>query len=151
MGAEEKTNTIALPSFLLSSPSEPELQQALVPVVKELVPVRRPVWGQLCLCPLRPRRLRCTPQRLQKEGGGQTSGTPQAPSGAAKHCAASLQGYPAPPGPGATPGPAAAAGALRHAAEPVPAPRVAPPPALLPPASSSVSHAPTPAEQCLVR
>ncbi|XFF87427.1 hypothetical protein AB1E18_013646 [Capra hircus] len=36
-----------------SSPSEPELQQALVPVVKELVPVRRPVWGQLCLCPLR--------------------------------------------------------------------------------------------------
>ncbi|XP_043292103.1 protein KASH5 isoform X3 [Cervus canadensis] len=43
-----------------SSPSEPELQQALVPVVKELVPVRRPVWGQLCLCPLRPRRLRVT-------------------------------------------------------------------------------------------
>ncbi|XP_043292101.1 protein KASH5 isoform X2 [Cervus canadensis] len=42
------------------SPSEPELQQALVPVVKELVPVRRPVWGQLCLCPLRPRRLRVT-------------------------------------------------------------------------------------------
>ncbi|XP_038384172.1 protein KASH5 isoform X6 [Canis lupus familiaris] len=36
-----------------SSPAEPELQQALVPVVKELVPVRRPVWGQvhgqLCL------------------------------------------------------------------------------------------------------
>ncbi|XP_070306628.1 protein KASH5 isoform X4 [Odocoileus virginianus] len=41
-----------------SSPSEPELQQALVPVVKELVPVRRPVWGQLCLCPPRPQLLR---------------------------------------------------------------------------------------------
>ncbi|XP_025125301.3 protein KASH5 isoform X6 [Bubalus bubalis] len=43
-----------------SSPSEPELQQALVPVVKELVPVRRPVWDQLCLCPLHLRRLRVT-------------------------------------------------------------------------------------------
>ncbi|XP_069405495.1 protein KASH5 isoform X5 [Ovis canadensis] len=65
-----------------SSPSEPELQQALVPVVKELVPVRRPVWGQLCLCPLRLQWLRCTPQHLQKEGGGQTSGhhgLPRAP------------------------------------------------------------------------
>uniref|UniRef100_A0A452G9B3 KASH domain containing 5 n=1 Tax=Capra hircus TaxID=9925 RepID=A0A452G9B3_CAPHI len=47
-----------------SSPSEPELQQALVPVVKELVPVRRPVWGQLCLCPLRLRWLRCTPHTV---------------------------------------------------------------------------------------
>uniref|UniRef100_A0AC11D927 KASH domain containing 5 n=1 Tax=Ovis aries TaxID=9940 RepID=A0AC11D927_SHEEP len=65
-----------------SSPSEPELQQALVPVVKELVPVRRPVWGQLCLCPLRLQWLRCTPQHLEKEGGGQTSGhhgLPRAP------------------------------------------------------------------------
>ncbi|DAA19646.1 TPA: coiled-coil domain-containing protein 155 [Bos taurus] len=43
-----------------SSPSEPELQQALVPMVKELVPVRRPVWGQLCLWPLHLRRLRVT-------------------------------------------------------------------------------------------
>ncbi|XP_055267595.1 protein KASH5 isoform X2 [Moschus berezovskii] len=42
------------------SPSEPELQQALVPVVKELVSVRSPVWGQLCLCTLRPRQLRVT-------------------------------------------------------------------------------------------
>ncbi|XP_070627571.1 protein KASH5 isoform X2 [Bos indicus] len=43
-----------------SSPSEPQLQQALVPMVKELVPVRRPVWGQLCLWPLHLRRLRVT-------------------------------------------------------------------------------------------
>ncbi|XP_061029404.1 protein KASH5 [Eubalaena glacialis] len=41
-------------------PSEPELQQALVPVVKELVPVRRPVWGHLCLRPLHPQQLRVT-------------------------------------------------------------------------------------------
>eukprot|EP00069_Balaena_mysticetus_P009783 bmy_06386T0 len=43
-----------------SRPSEPELQQALVPVVKELVPVRRPVWGHLCLRPLHPQQLRVT-------------------------------------------------------------------------------------------
>uniref|UniRef100_A0A4W2IFE6 KASH domain containing 5 n=1 Tax=Bos indicus x Bos taurus TaxID=30522 RepID=A0A4W2IFE6_BOBOX len=43
-----------------SSPSEPELQQALVPMVKELVPVRRLVWGQLCLWPLHLRWLRVT-------------------------------------------------------------------------------------------
>ncbi|XP_038384176.1 protein KASH5 isoform X10 [Canis lupus familiaris] len=42
-----------IPGSPPESPAEPELQQALVPVVKELVPVRRPVWGQvhgqLCL------------------------------------------------------------------------------------------------------
>ncbi|XP_032341426.1 protein KASH5 isoform X2 [Camelus ferus] len=57
-----------------SCPSEPDLQQALVPVVKELVPDRRPVWSQLCLQPLHPQQLRFTPRYLQKEGGGQTSG-----------------------------------------------------------------------------
>uniref|UniRef100_A0A8P0N6J5 KASH domain containing 5 n=1 Tax=Canis lupus familiaris TaxID=9615 RepID=A0A8P0N6J5_CANLF len=44
-----------IPGSPPESPAEPELQQALVPVVKELVPVRRPVWGQvhgqLCLPP----------------------------------------------------------------------------------------------------
>uniref|UniRef100_A0A8C6ES30 KASH domain containing 5 n=1 Tax=Marmota marmota marmota TaxID=9994 RepID=A0A8C6ES30_MARMA len=40
-----------------SSSVESEFQQALVPVVKELVPVRRP-WGQSCL---HPQRLRCHP------------------------------------------------------------------------------------------
>ncbi|EPY89120.1 coiled-coil domain-containing protein 155-like protein [Camelus ferus] len=41
---------------------EPDLQQALVPVVKELVPDRRPVWSQLCLQPLHPQQLRFTPR-----------------------------------------------------------------------------------------
>ncbi|KAI5759620.1 KASH5 [Gulo gulo luscus] len=36
------------------SPTEPEPQQALVPVPRELVPIRRPGWGQLCLPPLQP-------------------------------------------------------------------------------------------------
>ncbi|CAD7692360.1 unnamed protein product [Nyctereutes procyonoides] len=61
-----------------SSPAEPELQQALVPVVKELVPVRRPVWGQvygqLCLPTMYHQPLRCTPERLQKESGSHTVG-----------------------------------------------------------------------------
>ncbi|XP_026935984.1 protein KASH5 isoform X2 [Sagmatias obliquidens] len=130
-------------------PSEPELQQALVPVVKELVPVRRPVWGHLCLRPLHPQQLRCTPRRLQKEGDGQTGhfrdtmGSPGPP----KHCAASPQSHSAPADPGASPGPAAAAAtataaaALGPAAGPVPDPHLAPPPALLPPAASSVRHA----------
>ncbi|XP_074172208.1 protein KASH5 isoform X5 [Rhinolophus sinicus] len=43
-----------------SSPAKPDLQQALVPVEKELVPVRRPVWGQFCLYPLYPQQLRVT-------------------------------------------------------------------------------------------
>nr|XP_033700526.1 protein KASH5 isoform X7 [Tursiops truncatus] len=132
-----------------SRPSEPELQQALVPVVKELVPVRRPVWGHLCLRPLHPQQLRCTPRRLQKEGDGQTGhfrdtmGSPGPP----KHCAASPQSHSAPADPGASPGPAAAAAtataaaALGPAAGPVPDPHLAPPPALLPPAASSVRHA----------
>nr|XP_030729429.1 protein KASH5 isoform X6 [Globicephala melas] len=132
-----------------SRPSEPELQQALVPVVKELVPVRRPVWGHLCLRPLHPQQLRCTPRHLQKEGDGQTGhfrdtmGSPGPP----KHCAASPQSHSAPADPGASPGPAAAAAtataaaALGPAAGPVPDPHLAPPPALLPPAASSVRHA----------
>ncbi|XP_055093253.2 protein KASH5 isoform X3 [Symphalangus syndactylus] len=40
-----------------SRPAQRELQQALVPVMKELVPVRRRAWGQLCLPP---QRLRVT-------------------------------------------------------------------------------------------
>ncbi|KAF0872337.1 KASH5 protein, partial [Crocuta crocuta] len=40
------------------SPAEPDLQRALVPVLKELVPVRRPDRGQLCLAPLHPQPLR---------------------------------------------------------------------------------------------
>lgn len=68
----------ALLSFLSSSPAEPELQQALVPVVKELVPVRRPVWGQvhgqLCLPTMYHQPLRCAPERLQKESGSHTVG-----------------------------------------------------------------------------
>ncbi|XP_058281571.1 protein KASH5 isoform X5 [Hylobates moloch] len=40
-----------------SRPVQRELQQALVPVMKELVPVRRRAWGQLCLPP---QRLRVT-------------------------------------------------------------------------------------------
>nr|XP_011766438.1 protein KASH5 isoform X8 [Macaca nemestrina]XP_011766439.1 protein KASH5 isoform X8 [Macaca nemestrina] len=40
-----------------SRPAQQELQQALVPVMKELVPVRRRPWGQLCLPP---QRLRVT-------------------------------------------------------------------------------------------
>ncbi|XP_070943550.1 protein KASH5 isoform X3 [Macaca nemestrina] len=40
-----------------SRPEQQELQQALVPVMKELVPVRRRPWGQLCLPP---QRLRVT-------------------------------------------------------------------------------------------
>ncbi|XP_022379652.1 protein KASH5 isoform X2 [Enhydra lutris kenyoni] len=42
------------------SPTEPEPQQALVPVPRELVPVRRPGWGQLCLPSLQPEPLRIT-------------------------------------------------------------------------------------------
>ncbi|XP_057569383.1 protein KASH5 isoform X2 [Hippopotamus amphibius kiboko] len=129
-----------------SSPSDPELQQALVPVVKELVPIRRPVWGQLCLCPLHPQQLRCTPRHLQKKGGSHTSGHCRdimgSPGCPPKRCRASPQGHSAPTDPGASPGPAAAAAALGPASGPVPAPHLAPPPALLPPASSSVSHAP---------
>ncbi|KAB1273901.1 Protein KASH5 [Camelus dromedarius] len=49
-----------------SCPSEPDLQQALVPVVKELVPDRRPVWSQLCLQPLHPQQLRFTPRRVSR-------------------------------------------------------------------------------------
>nr|KAF6409259.1 hypothetical protein HJG63_002223 [Rousettus aegyptiacus] len=41
-----------------SSPASSDPQRALVPVEKELVPVRRPGWGQLCLCPLHPQQLR---------------------------------------------------------------------------------------------
>ncbi|KAB0402099.1 hypothetical protein E2I00_012646, partial [Balaenoptera physalus] len=55
-------------------------------------PERRPVWGHLCLRPLHPQQLRCTPRRLQREGDGQTSGhcrdTLGSP-GPPKHCAAS--------------------------------------------------------------
>nr|KAF6409254.1 hypothetical protein HJG63_002223 [Rousettus aegyptiacus] len=40
------------------SPASSDPQRALVPVEKELVPVRRPGWGQLCLCPLHPQQLR---------------------------------------------------------------------------------------------
>ncbi|GAB5581781.1 protein KASH5 isoform X7 [Prionailurus iriomotensis] len=43
-----------------SIPAKPDLQRALVPVVKELVPVSRPDWGQLCLAPLHPQPLRVT-------------------------------------------------------------------------------------------
>ncbi|XP_058136564.1 protein KASH5 isoform X6 [Dasypus novemcinctus] len=39
------------------SPAEPQLQQALVPVLKELAPVTRH-WEQLCLAPLYPQPLR---------------------------------------------------------------------------------------------
>ncbi|EPQ15985.1 Coiled-coil domain-containing protein 155 [Myotis brandtii] len=42
-----------------SSPSQPDLQHALVPVERKLVPVRRPVWSHFCLCPLHPQ-----PQQL---------------------------------------------------------------------------------------
>ncbi|XP_011801780.1 PREDICTED: protein KASH5 [Colobus angolensis palliatus] len=53
------------PGDILESPPErpaqQELQQALVPVMKELVPVRRRPWGQLCLPP---QRLRVTPHPL---------------------------------------------------------------------------------------
>nr|XP_025705690.1 protein KASH5 isoform X5 [Callorhinus ursinus] len=72
-----------------SSPAEPKPRQALVPVRKELVPVGRPVSGQLCLPPLQPRLLRCTPKRLQKEGGHHTLG----------HCPLLRQHQP-PPAPG---------------------------------------------------
>ncbi|XP_025705689.1 protein KASH5 isoform X2 [Callorhinus ursinus] len=71
------------------SPAEPKPRQALVPVRKELVPVGRPVSGQLCLPPLQPRLLRCTPKRLQKEGGHHTLG----------HCPLLRQHQP-PPAPG---------------------------------------------------
>ncbi|XP_032181815.1 protein KASH5 isoform X7 [Mustela erminea] len=42
------------------SPTEPEPQQALVPVPRELVPIRSPRWGQLCLPSLQPEPLRIT-------------------------------------------------------------------------------------------
>ncbi|XP_058281576.1 protein KASH5 isoform X10 [Hylobates moloch] len=46
-----------IPESLPERPVQRELQQALVPVMKELVPVRRRAWGQLCLPP---QRLRVT-------------------------------------------------------------------------------------------
>ncbi|XP_007074225.2 protein KASH5 isoform X5 [Panthera tigris] len=49
-----------IPGRLPESPAKPDLQRALVPVVKELVPVSRPDWGQLCLAPLHPQPLRVT-------------------------------------------------------------------------------------------
>uniref|UniRef100_A0A8D1BLG8 KASH domain containing 5 n=3 Tax=Sus scrofa TaxID=9823 RepID=A0A8D1BLG8_PIG len=49
-----------IPGTPPESPSEPEPQLALVPVVRELVPVRRPIWSQLCLCPLHSQHLRVT-------------------------------------------------------------------------------------------
>ncbi|XP_044901856.1 protein KASH5 isoform X4 [Felis catus] len=49
-----------IPGSLPESPAKPDLQRALVPVVKELVPVSRPDWGQLCLAPLHPQPLRVT-------------------------------------------------------------------------------------------
>ncbi|XP_030155497.1 protein KASH5 [Lynx canadensis] len=49
-----------IPGSLPESPARPDLQRALVPVVKELVPVSRPDWGQLCLAPLHPQPLRVT-------------------------------------------------------------------------------------------
>ncbi|XP_011221520.1 protein KASH5 isoform X2 [Ailuropoda melanoleuca] len=62
-----------LPGDVPGSPPEspePEPQQALVPVVRELVPVRGPVWGQLSLPPLQPQPpVRCALKHLQKEGG----------------------------------------------------------------------------------
>ncbi|XP_059008874.1 protein KASH5 isoform X7 [Mustela lutreola] len=42
------------------SPTEPQPQQALVPVPRELVPIRSPRWGQLCLPSLQPEPLRIT-------------------------------------------------------------------------------------------
>ncbi|XP_027947429.1 protein KASH5 isoform X5 [Eumetopias jubatus] len=78
-----------------SSPAEPKPRQALVPVRKELVPVGRPVSGQLCLPPLQPQLLRCTPKRLQKEGGHHTLG----------HCPLLRQHQPPP-----TPGPSGRTG-----------------------------------------
>ncbi|XP_039100194.1 protein KASH5 isoform X2 [Hyaena hyaena] len=47
-----------IPGSPPESPAEPDLQRALVPVLKELVPVRRPDRGQLCLAPLHPQPLR---------------------------------------------------------------------------------------------
>uniref|UniRef100_A0A8C8WSZ9 KASH domain containing 5 n=1 Tax=Panthera leo TaxID=9689 RepID=A0A8C8WSZ9_PANLE len=49
-----------IPGSLPESPAKPDLQRSLVPVVKELVPVSRPDWGQLCLAPLHPQPLRVT-------------------------------------------------------------------------------------------
>ncbi|ELK28590.1 Coiled-coil domain-containing protein 155 [Myotis davidii] len=45
---------------LMCSPPQPDLQHALVPVERKLVPVRRPVWSHFCLCPLHPQ-----PQQLR--------------------------------------------------------------------------------------
>ncbi|XP_012919611.1 protein KASH5 isoform X2 [Mustela putorius furo] len=56
------------------SPTEPQPQQALVPVPRELVPIRSPRWGQLCLPSLQPEPLRCAPRHLQNEGGRHTLG-----------------------------------------------------------------------------
>lgn len=148
MGTGRGSSTTSLPSFFSSSPPELEMQQALVPVVKKLVLVRRPVWGQLCLHPLRPQQLRCAPRHLQKEGGGQTLGhcplrdTTGSPGPCPKLCAASPQGHSAPTGPGPCAGPAAAGAALLPAAGPGPAHHLAPPPALPSPAAPSVSPAP---------
>ncbi|XP_049643523.1 protein KASH5 [Suncus etruscus] len=47
-----------IPGSPPESPAQPALQQALVPVVKELGPVVPPVWSPLCICPLHPPQLR---------------------------------------------------------------------------------------------
>lgn len=67
-GGRGKSGMIAPSFFLPSSPAKPDLQRALVPVVKELVPVSRPDWGQLCLAPLHPQPLRCAPRQSRKGG-----------------------------------------------------------------------------------
>ena len=67
-GGRGKSGMIAPSFFLPSSPAKPDLQRALVPVVKELVPVSRPEWGQLCLAPLHPQPLRCAPRQSRKGG-----------------------------------------------------------------------------------
>lgn len=57
LGVRKKVQCNCL-TLLPSSPAKPDLQQALVPEEKELVPVRRPVWSQFCLYPLYPQQLR---------------------------------------------------------------------------------------------
>uniref|UniRef100_A0A8C9P0J1 KASH domain containing 5 n=1 Tax=Spermophilus dauricus TaxID=99837 RepID=A0A8C9P0J1_SPEDA len=59
-GTNKKLSSDSLPFCFPSSSVESEFQQALVPVVKELVPVRRP-W---CQCCLHPQRLRVTQHPL---------------------------------------------------------------------------------------
>uniref|UniRef100_A0A8C3YEY7 KASH domain containing 5 n=1 Tax=Catagonus wagneri TaxID=51154 RepID=A0A8C3YEY7_9CETA len=62
----EDSHPANIPGTPPESLSEPELQRALVPVAvaRELVPVRRPVWSQLCLCPLHSQQLRVTQHPL---------------------------------------------------------------------------------------